>query len=126
VLVTSRMPLSLRAEQEFPIAPLPVPTLSNAGEPDVVELVASPAVTLFLHRAQAVKPDFAVTAENAAPVAEICRRLDGLRAESERARVVHQSRQPSRPQRLAHARELAGVVAACLLVALGAGLHAPI
>ncbi|MGH2560714.1 MAG: ATP-binding protein, partial [Thermomicrobiales bacterium] len=44
----------------------------------VVELLASPAVQLFVERAEAVRPDFRLTADNGAVVAEICRRLDGL------------------------------------------------
>ncbi|HMQ34929.1 MAG TPA: NB-ARC domain-containing protein, partial [Chloroflexaceae bacterium] len=69
LLVTSRGALRISGEQEFPVAPLALPP---EGEAD------SPAVRLFVDRARAVRPDFALTAENAATVAAICRRLDGL------------------------------------------------
>src|SRR5262249_56165545 len=48
-----------------------------AGVP-LQELMASPAVALFVDRARAVRHGFALTQDNAAAVAEICRRLDGL------------------------------------------------
>ena len=75
VLAISRMVLGLRAERDYP-----VPPLSLADDPTVpVEtLMASPAVALFVDRARAVHPDFALTKENAAAVAEICGRLEGL------------------------------------------------
>ena len=76
VLVTSRAALHVSGEHEYPVPPLAVPDpelrLSPKG------LVESEAVALFVDRAQAVKPDFSVTAVNATTVAEICRRLDGL------------------------------------------------
>ena len=80
ILATSRTALGLRAEQEYPVPPLPVPAAPPAdltGMP-LQKLMASPAVTLFVDRARAVHPDFALTEGNAAAVAEICRRLDGL------------------------------------------------
>jgi predicted ATPase/DNA-binding CsgD family transcriptional regulator/transcriptional regulator with XRE-family HTH domain len=76
VLTTSRAPLHVRGEQEFPVAPLLLPTLHH--EPRAEEVMASPAVQLFVARAQAVVPGFALTQTNAATVAAICRRLDGL------------------------------------------------
>ncbi|HEV7362688.1 MAG TPA: DUF4062 domain-containing protein, partial [Mycobacterium sp.] len=75
VLATSLRVLQLRAEREFPVSPLPFP--SDAGS-RLDELWASPAVELFVDRAQAVRPDFALTTANAASVAEICRLLAGL------------------------------------------------
>src|SRR5215813_1846408 len=80
ILATSRTALGLRAEREYPVTPLPLPA-SRPGEPihmPVQELMASPAVTLFVDRARAVHPDFALTEDNAAAVVAICRRLDGL------------------------------------------------
>lgn len=76
LLVTSRIRLHLRAEHEVPLAPLPIPDKSNpqAGP----ALTQYTAVRLFIERAHAVKPDFAVTSATAAAVAEICTRLDGL------------------------------------------------
>jgi predicted ATPase len=76
ILVTSRTVLGLRAEREYPVPPLPLPA-DPAGEP-VAELAASPAVALFVDRARAVRPGFALTEDNAVAVAEICRRLEGL------------------------------------------------
>lgn len=74
VLVTSRAPLHVRGEQEFPLAPLATPTPQDAAS----TVAASPAVQVFAHYARAVQPEFHVTAENAATVAAICARLDGL------------------------------------------------
>jgi predicted ATPase/transcriptional regulator with XRE-family HTH domain len=76
VLVTSREALRLRGENEFAVPPLALPDRQRLPPPAVLSQV--PAVRLFLARALEVKPDFAVTDENAAAVAEICARLDGL------------------------------------------------
>jgi predicted ATPase/class 3 adenylate cyclase len=76
VLVTSRAALHVSGEQEYPVPPLAMPDLELPLGPDGD--VASEAVALFADRARAVKPNFAVTAQNTATVAEICRRLDGL------------------------------------------------
>jgi predicted ATPase/DNA-binding XRE family transcriptional regulator len=76
VLVTSREALHVRGERVWPVPPLLVPNLHHL--PDPPRLAQVPAVALFVERAQAVQPDFALTAENAATVATICTRLDGL------------------------------------------------
>ena len=76
VLATSRAPLHLRGEREFRVEPLALPDLAHL--PDPATLAVSPAVALFRERAVAVQPDFALTEENAAAVAAICHRLDGL------------------------------------------------
>ncbi|HEV2933570.1 MAG TPA: AfsR/SARP family transcriptional regulator, partial [Streptosporangiaceae bacterium] len=76
IVATSRTVLGLRAEREYPVPPLPLPADPGAGS--VGELAASPAVALFVDRAQAVRPGFTLTAGNAPAVAEICRRLEGL------------------------------------------------
>jgi predicted ATPase/class 3 adenylate cyclase/Tfp pilus assembly protein PilF len=76
VLVTSREALRVSGEHELPIPPLGFPGGGRA--PILDELAAYPAVTLFVQRARAVQPAFALTADNAAAVAEICRKLDGL------------------------------------------------
>jgi predicted ATPase/DNA-binding response OmpR family regulator len=76
VLVTSRSLLRVYGEHELVVQPLALPDPQSALSPD--ELLAQPAVALFVDRAQAVKPDFALTAENTPLVIEICARLDGL------------------------------------------------
>jgi non-specific serine/threonine protein kinase len=76
VLATSREPMRLRWEQTFPIAPLPLPDLLHLPPPD--SLCHNPAVALFVQRAQAHQPGFALSAENARSIAAICVRLDGL------------------------------------------------
>jgi predicted ATPase/DNA-binding SARP family transcriptional activator len=76
VVVTSREVLNLRGEFELEVPPLAVPDLRHIPGPE--ELLAYPAVALFCERAKAVKPDFRLTDENAATVAIICVRLDGL------------------------------------------------
>ncbi len=76
VLVTSRMPLHVRGEQEFAVPPLALPDLKHVS--DLMTLSQYEAVALFLARAQAVKPDFQMTNASAPAIAEICIRLDGL------------------------------------------------
>jgi predicted ATPase/DNA-binding SARP family transcriptional activator len=74
VLITSRTPLRVRAEYQYALQPLAVP-----AEHAMVDVAArAEAVQLFVHRARAVRPEFELHAENVAPVAAICRRLDGL------------------------------------------------
>ena len=77
VVVTSQALLHVYGEHEFPVPPLAVPDgKSVPAAPDA--LSRFPAVALFLERAKAVKNDFALTKENAAAIAAICARLDGL------------------------------------------------
>ena len=80
LLVTSRVVLRLRVEQTFTVPPLALPTVQTtaAGEADIAQLLHCAAVRLFIERAQASQMDFALNRQNAAAVAEICRRLDGL------------------------------------------------
>lgn len=89
-LVTSRAPLRVRGEHDVAVGPLDLPDAEaadrdlspSAGGADAIDragaLAASPAVMLFVSRAQAASSDFRLTPENAAAVAEICRRLDGV------------------------------------------------
>ena len=77
ILATSRAPLHLSGERQFPVTPLPHADTAFQPPPDGL-LRHSPAVELFRQRAQAVTPTFELTATNAAAVARICRRLDGL------------------------------------------------
>jgi predicted ATPase/class 3 adenylate cyclase len=76
VLVTSRSVLKVYGEQEYPVAPLELP--SPGRLPPIDRLSQYEAVRLFIARAKAARPDFSVTDENAPAVAEICMRLDGL------------------------------------------------
>jgi len=76
VLATSRIPLRLYGEQEYPVPPLALP--DPRALPPVKVLTQYEAVKLFVERARAVKADFEVTNESAPSVAEICARLDGL------------------------------------------------
>jgi predicted ATPase/class 3 adenylate cyclase len=75
VLATSRLPLRLRAEHEYPVLPLGLPP-RHAASPEAI--LCFEAVRLFVERAQTVKPGFILTPETAVAVAEIVRRLDGL------------------------------------------------
>ena len=75
-LVTSRLPLHIYGEQEFPVPPLPLPAAERHPSPATLMQYAS--VALFVQRAAAGRPDFALTPDNADAVGEICRRLDGL------------------------------------------------
>ena len=73
VLATSRSPLGIYGEQEFALPPFDVPADASSEL-----LSASPAVALFMDRARDVKPGFELSADQAAIVAGIIARLDGL------------------------------------------------
>ena len=75
-LVTSRAVLHVQGEHELVVPPLALPDL--ACLPAVDDLGQYAAVALFVQRARAVKPTFALTPDNAPAVAALCRRLDGL------------------------------------------------
>lgn len=74
VLATSRSPLHVSGEQEYPVQPLPVP--AQDAEPAVLE--TSEAVQLFADRVRLISPSFSPGADEFAVIADICRRLDGL------------------------------------------------
>ncbi|HEX8860818.1 MAG TPA: LuxR C-terminal-related transcriptional regulator [Actinomycetes bacterium] len=76
VLATSRAPLHVRGEHEVPLAPLRLPGPAELASLD--DLAEVEAVKLFVERARAVDPAFALTGDNAAAVAGVCARLDGL------------------------------------------------
>ncbi|HEY1389222.1 MAG TPA: LuxR C-terminal-related transcriptional regulator [Ktedonobacterales bacterium] len=78
VLTTSREPLHLYGEQEYEVPPLELPVMSLMEHPDPQALTVCESTALFLQAAQAVRPDFQVSAENAVDIANICLRLDGL------------------------------------------------
>jgi predicted ATPase/class 3 adenylate cyclase len=90
-LATSRVPLRLYGEQQFPVPPLPLPDPRHLPDPEA--LAEFDAVALFAERAAAGKPDFRLTKENARAVAEITARLDGLPLAIElaasRVRLLH-------------------------------------
>jgi non-specific serine/threonine protein kinase len=76
LLTSSREPLHLRSEQVFHVTPLALPDLDTLLPPEEVAQV--PSVALFVRRAQAINPDFALDGDNAEAVAELVVRLDGL------------------------------------------------
>lgn len=76
LLCTSRVPLDLYGEHEWPLAPLAVPNL--AEPPDLARWRQYPALDLLLARAAAVDPDFRLNEHNLLPLASICVALDGL------------------------------------------------
>ena len=76
VLATSRAPLNVRGEQEYPVPPLALPASPLSPAPQ--EILGSPSGRLFMDRARAASPIFSLEEENAAAVAAICRRLAGL------------------------------------------------
>ena len=77
LLVTSREPLRVRIEHVYPVPPLGLPP-ETRRRVSAAEVEGIESIELFVDRARAVRPDFAVTDDNAAAVVEICRRLDGL------------------------------------------------
>ncbi len=76
VMVTSRTVLHLYGEHEFAVPPLAVCPPEQQPDPDAIWQF--PAIRLFVERAQAVNPTFQITEQNAATIASICMRLDGL------------------------------------------------
>jgi predicted ATPase len=76
VIATSREPLRLREEREYGLQPLTV--APDPGSASLDEIAEAPSVQLFVERVREVLPSFELTGSNAAAVAGICRRLDGL------------------------------------------------
>lgn len=73
-LVTSRVPFRVRGEQEYPIAPLPLPN----HDMSLQQLREVPSVQLFLERARSIRPAFDLTEQNREDIVEVLTRLDGL------------------------------------------------
>jgi predicted ATPase len=79
MLVTSREALHVRGEHEFPLSPLELSSRALIpNQASVESLLHYPGIALFVQRAQASQPEFQLTTANAAAVAEVCARLDGL------------------------------------------------
>ena len=79
VIASSREVLNVEGETLWALAPLSLPEVGRGAPlPPMDELERLEAVQLFVERATAVRPDFRLTMENAAQVAQICWRLDGL------------------------------------------------
>ena len=76
VLATSRAPLRVRSEHEYPVPPLALP--SSTRDTTEEEVLTTPSGLLFVERARAAAPSFEVTSQNASSVAAICWRLAGL------------------------------------------------
>ncbi len=77
ILATSRAPLAIRAERQFPVPPLTLPD-DHSLPADPQRLLDYSAVALFVERTKDTTPDFAMTAGTARPIATLCARLDGL------------------------------------------------
>ena len=104
VIATSRAPLKVGAETEFGLPPLDLP---SAGTRSLDEMGRCPSVALFVQRAAKVKTGFALTESNAAPIAEICHRLDGLPLALELAAARVRILEPAALlQRLDHALDI--------------------
>jgi predicted ATPase len=76
IVTTSRTPLRIAAEREYPLDPLELPPPSDPGSTE--SLSSYPAIALFVERAATTRGSFELTPENAGAVAAVCRRLDGL------------------------------------------------
>jgi predicted ATPase/DNA-binding CsgD family transcriptional regulator len=74
ILTTSREVLGIPGERRYPVAPMALPPAGLLAH----EIGQYDAIRLFVERARAILPDFELTANNAAPVARLCRRLDGI------------------------------------------------
>jgi predicted ATPase/tRNA A-37 threonylcarbamoyl transferase component Bud32 len=76
IIVTSRQPLNIQGEYEFPVPPLKLPSVKSDLNERALGYIE--ATALFIQRAQQVRPDFEVIPDNKDQIAEICNRLDGL------------------------------------------------
>jgi predicted ATPase/DNA-binding CsgD family transcriptional regulator len=79
VLATSREPLSVPGEVVWRVPSLPLPPVASADTPiTAASLSQYDTVRLFVDRARRARPNFTVTDANAAAIAEVCHRLDGI------------------------------------------------
>ncbi|HZC72369.1 MAG TPA: LuxR C-terminal-related transcriptional regulator [Jatrophihabitans sp.] len=76
VLATSRERLRISVEQEFPVPPLPMPSVADTA--NLEALASNPSVAVLVDRARRTNPRFELTAANAEPLADACVRLEGL------------------------------------------------
>jgi len=75
IIVTSRIVLQLRGEQEYPVSPLSIP---EGKQQSIEELLDTDSIALFRQQAKLANPRFEITEENRSAIVEICQRLDGL------------------------------------------------
>lgn len=82
MLVTSRQSLKLTGEREYPLDPLPAPlprsSLAPVTRDELILLAENPSIQIFLDRSQAIRPDAQLTVSNAATIASICSKLEGM------------------------------------------------
>jgi predicted ATPase len=116
MLCTSRAPLRLSAEVEYPLRPLALPRADET--PPLEDLETYPAVELFLDRTRRARASFRLTSDNADAVLRICRRLDGLPLALELAAARLRTLEPDALlQRLEHALDV--------LTAAPSGVNSP-
>lgn len=92
IVATSREPLGLAQEQHWPVQALDLPHEDDS----LADLESREAIQLFLERAAAAKPGFALDEENAEAISAICRRLDGIPLAIELAAARTRSMSPSK------------------------------
>jgi predicted ATPase/class 3 adenylate cyclase len=92
IVATSREPLGVEGEQVLSVGPLPVPARNDTST--VVELYENESVRLFVERANAAQEGFTLTDADAAVIADVCRRLDGIPLALELAAARTQSMSP--------------------------------
>jgi predicted ATPase/DNA-binding NarL/FixJ family response regulator len=78
ILATSRQPLAVSGEMIYQVQGLSLPSFDSATALDPENLKQYDAIRLFVERGRAISPHFSITPENASPIIEICRRLDGI------------------------------------------------
>ncbi|WP_421693591.1 tetratricopeptide repeat protein [Aestuariivirga sp.] len=76
IIVTSREPLGIAPEREYPLRPLALPDVSQGLKP--AQLMRYDGILMFVERVRAFQPDFTLTADIASALVEVCQRLDGL------------------------------------------------